>query len=76
LQNPQRKLRETRKYYATYNALAEAHELTVKETSLLNSIHSQFEAAMMTTGGRSKFVESMDGIVKGVKQVMASRYFI
>ncbi|CAK9861949.1 unnamed protein product [Sphagnum jensenii] len=64
----QRKLRETRKYYATYNALAEAHELTVKETSLLNSIHSQFEAAMMTTGGRSKFVESMDGIVKGVKQ--------
>jgi hypothetical protein len=36
----------------------------------------QFEAAMMTTGGRSKFVESMDGIVKGVKQVMASRYFI
>lgn len=64
----QRKLRETRKYFATYNALAEAHELTMKETSLLNSIHSQFEAAMMTTGGRVKFVESMDGIVKGVKQ--------
>lgn len=37
----QRKLAETRKYYATYNALAEAHELTMKETSLLNSIHSQ-----------------------------------
>jgi hypothetical protein len=37
----QRKLRETRKYFATYNALAEAHELTMKETSLLNSIHSQ-----------------------------------
>lgn len=64
----QRKLRETRKYYATYNALAEVHELTMKETSLLNSIHSQFEAAMMTPGGRAKFVESMEGIVKGVKQ--------
>ena len=24
---------------------------------------------MMTTGGRVKFVDSMDGIVKGVKQV-------
>lgn len=30
---------------------------------------SQFEAAMMTTGGRVKFVDSMDGIVRGVKQV-------
>lgn len=64
----QRKLRETRKYYATYNALAEAHELTMKETSLLNSIHSQFEVAMTTSGGRAKFVESMEGIMKGVKQ--------
>lgn len=64
----QRKLAETRKYYATYNALAEAHELTMKETSLLNSIHSQFEVAMTTPGGRAKFVQSMDGIEKGVKQ--------
>ncbi|CAM6126110.1 unnamed protein product [Calypogeia fissa] len=64
----QRKLRETRKYYATYNALAEAEELTVKELSLLNSIHSQFELAMTTPGGRSKFVESLEGIAKGVQQ--------
>ncbi|BBN01477.1 hypothetical protein MPTK1_2g07670 [Marchantia polymorpha subsp. ruderalis] len=64
----QRKLRETRKYFATYNALAEANELTVKELSLLNSIHSQFEVAMMTPGGRAKFVSSMEGIANGVQQ--------
>lgn len=29
----------------------------------------QFEVAMTTPGGRAKFVESMDGIEKGVKQV-------
>lgn len=29
----------------------------------------QFEVAMTTSGGRAKFVESMEGIVKGVKQV-------
>ena len=29
----------------------------------------QFEVAMTTTGGRAKFVESMEGIMKGVKQV-------
>eukprot|EP01018_Ginkgo_biloba_P004070 Gb_34641 [translate_table: standard] len=37
----QAKLRETRRYYGTYNALVEANELTLKEISLLNSIHSQ-----------------------------------
>lgn len=35
---------------------------------------SQFEAAMMTTGGRVKFVDSMDAIVKGVKQVRLSQF--
>ncbi|KAL3696439.1 hypothetical protein R1sor_010515 [Riccia sorocarpa] len=64
----QRKLRETRKYFATYNALAEANELTVKELSLLNSIHGQFEVAMTTPGGRAQFVSSMENIAKGVLQ--------
>lgn len=36
----------------------------------------QFEAAMMTPGGRAKFVESMEGIVKGVKQVLSHVSFI
>lgn len=33
------------------------------------SVALQFEVAMTTSGGRAKFVESMEGIVKGVKQV-------
>lgn len=64
----QAKLRETRKYYAMYNALAEANELTLKETSLLNSINVQFETAMMSPEGRINFVTSMSDISKGVQQ--------
>ncbi|WMV32974.1 hypothetical protein MTR67_026359, partial [Solanum verrucosum] len=37
----QAKDRQTRKYYATYNTLLGIKELMLKETSLLNSIHSQ-----------------------------------
>lgn len=37
----QEKLQQTRKFYATYNALVEIKELMLKETSLLNSINSQ-----------------------------------
>lgn len=39
--NVQGKHHQTRKYYATYNALLEIKELMLKETSLLNSIISQ-----------------------------------
>ena len=41
--NVQEKLRQTRKYYGTYNALLEIKELMLKETSLLNSISSQVQ---------------------------------
>ncbi|XP_020517496.1 coiled-coil domain-containing protein 93 isoform X3 [Amborella trichopoda] len=37
----QDKLRQTRRYYGTYNALIETKELSLKEISLLNSISSQ-----------------------------------
>ncbi|XP_059067043.1 uncharacterized protein LOC131079581 isoform X2 [Cryptomeria japonica] len=45
----QARLRETRRYYGTYNALAEANELTLKEISLLNSINSQKLGKMQAT---------------------------
>lgn len=64
----QGKLRETRRYYGMYNALAEGNELTLKEISLLNSINSQFEGAIMSTSGRAKLLESMEGIAKGIQQ--------
>ncbi|RXH72505.1 hypothetical protein DVH24_012189 [Malus domestica] len=65
----QGKLQQTRKYYATYNALLEIKELILKETSLLNSISSQ--ASSSTTDGRMKLVNSMEGIIKGSQQVAA-----
>ncbi|KAK7410292.1 hypothetical protein VNO78_00967 [Psophocarpus tetragonolobus] len=64
----QGKYRQTRKYYATYNALLEIKELMLKETSLLNSIISQFQDAFSSTDGRIKLVQSMEGIVKGSQQ--------
>lgn len=64
----QEKLRQTRKYYATYNALLEVKELMLKETSLLNSISSQFQDAIASTKGRSKLLGSMEGIIKGSQQ--------
>ncbi|MED6112069.1 hypothetical protein PIB30_058394 [Stylosanthes scabra] len=64
----QGKHRQTRKYYATYNALLEIKELMLKETSLLNSIISQFQEAFSSMDGRAKLVHSMEGIVKGSQQ--------
>ncbi|KAK7352748.1 hypothetical protein VNO80_18176 [Phaseolus coccineus] len=64
----QGKHRQTHKYYATYNALLEIKELMLKETSLLNSIISQFQEAFSSTDGRIKLVHSMEGIVKGSQQ--------
>uniref|UniRef100_A0A5B7AIN0 Putative coiled-coil domain-containing protein 93 n=1 Tax=Davidia involucrata TaxID=16924 RepID=A0A5B7AIN0_DAVIN len=40
----------------------------LKETSLLNSISSQFQDAITSTTGRTKLIDSMDGIVKGTQQ--------
>ncbi|KAK7311852.1 hypothetical protein RJT34_10271 [Clitoria ternatea] len=64
----QGKHRQTRKYYATYNALLEIKELMLKETSLLNSIISQFQEAFSSADGRVKLVHSLEGIVRGSQQ--------
>ncbi|KAI3822440.1 hypothetical protein L1987_10030 [Smallanthus sonchifolius] len=64
----QGKLRQTRKYYATYNALLEIKELMLKETSLLNSLSSQFHDALNSPAGRATLTSSMDGISKSIQQ--------
>ncbi|KAK1429584.1 hypothetical protein QVD17_11798 [Tagetes erecta] len=64
----QGKLRQTRKYYATYNALLEIKELMLKETSLLNSLSSQFHDALNSSSGRATLTSSMDGISKSIQQ--------
>ncbi|GAB4837463.1 hypothetical protein Ancab_002323 [Ancistrocladus abbreviatus] len=68
----QEKLRQTRKYYDTYNALLEIKDLMIKETSLLNSISSQFQDAISSSGGRLKLIDSLETILKGTQQVHLS----
>ncbi|KAF9612997.1 hypothetical protein IFM89_004801, partial [Coptis chinensis] len=70
----QEKFRQTRKCYATYNALLEIKELALKETSLLNSITSQFHEAITNPAGRIKLIDSMEGIVKGTQQEERAKY--
>lgn len=64
----QKKLRQTRKHYDTYNALMEIKELMLKETSLLNSISVQFQDAITSADGRIKLIDSLEGILKGIQQ--------
>ncbi|CAI9289400.1 unnamed protein product [Lactuca saligna] len=64
----QGKLRQTRKYYATYNALLEIKELMLKETSLLNSMSSQLHDALNSPSGRVTLTSSIDGISKSIQQ--------
>ncbi|TXG62093.1 hypothetical protein EZV62_013456 [Acer yangbiense] len=64
----QEKHQQTQKFYATYNALLEIKELMLKETSLLNSISSQFQDAITSTAGRMKLIDSMEKIAKGSQQ--------
>ncbi|XP_062098312.1 uncharacterized protein LOC133804161 [Humulus lupulus] len=64
----QGKHQQTQKYYDTYNTLLEIKELMLKETSLLNSLSSQFQVAISSTMGRMKLIDSMEGIVKGSRQ--------
>ncbi|XP_009788601.1 uncharacterized protein [Nicotiana sylvestris] len=59
---------QTHKYYATYNILLEIKELMLKETSLLNSISSQFKGALTSPAGRRKLIDSMEGILHGTQQ--------
>ncbi|XP_010548475.1 PREDICTED: coiled-coil domain-containing protein 93 isoform X3 [Tarenaya hassleriana] len=64
----QEKLQQTRKLYATYNALLEIKELMLKETSLLNSISSQFQDVIASPVGPVKLIDSMEGVMKGIQQ--------
>ncbi|XP_048494082.1 uncharacterized protein LOC104887723 isoform X2 [Beta vulgaris subsp. vulgaris] len=64
----QDRLRQTRGHYETYNALLEIKDLMLKEISLLNSVDLQFGDAIGNPAGRTKLIDSMEAIVKGVQQ--------
>ncbi|KAL0330802.1 UNVERIFIED_CONTAM: hypothetical protein Sangu_1625700 [Sesamum angustifolium] len=56
----QKKLRQTRKHYDTYNALLEIKELMLKETSLLNSISLQkLEKVQLTLQSEQKLCDTV-----------------
>ncbi|XP_042403087.1 coiled-coil domain-containing protein 93-like isoform X2 [Zingiber officinale] len=62
------KHKQTSTLFDTYNSLLEIKELMLKETSILNSINSQFQDALTSTIGRTKLVDSLETIVKGARQ--------
>ncbi|KAK3267837.1 hypothetical protein CYMTET_23629, partial [Cymbomonas tetramitiformis] len=62
------KLEETRRYYDGYNTLMDTKKFLTKEISLLNSIRSQFEAAVQTPEGREAMIQQLEGINKGLEQ--------
>ncbi|CAO2815992.1 unnamed protein product [Amaranthus hypochondriacus] len=64
----QDRLHQTRKYYETYNALLEIKDLMQKEISLLNSVDSQFVDAIGDPAGRTKLIDSMEAILKGIQK--------
>ncbi|KZV53902.1 coiled-coil domain-containing protein 93 [Dorcoceras hygrometricum] len=64
----QKKHRQTRKHYDTYNALMEIKDLMLKEISLLNSISLQFQDAITSVDGRAKLIHSLEGILEGTQK--------
>lgn len=62
------KHRQTSTLYDTYNSLLEIKELMLKETSILNSINSQFQDALTSSIGRTQLIDSLETIVKGARQ--------
>lgn len=64
----QAKLKETRKYFAQYNVLADTKKYLQKEISILNSIHQQVRPALETVRGKSSLVTALASIEDGVAQ--------
>ena len=71
----QAKLKETRKYFAAYNVLADTKKYLRKEISLLNSVQQQVAPALGTLSGKSYLVTALaaiqDGVTANIKLVDA-----
>jgi hypothetical protein len=67
------KLEETRKYYAMYNTLDSSLTFLQKNVKILNSVTETFDEAMKTLQGKEEFMKSMETIIKGVNQSLASQ---
>ena len=71
----QAKLKETRKYFAAYNVLADTKKYLRKEISLLNSVQQQVAPALETLSGKSSLVTALaaiqDGVTANIKLVDA-----
>ena len=63
----QAKLKETRKYFAAYNVLADTKKYLLKEISLLDSVHHQVRPALETVNGKASLVTALASIQSGVE---------
>ena len=63
----QAKLKETRKYFAAHNVLADTKKYLLKEISLLDSVHRQVRPALETVNGKASLVTALESIRSGVE---------
>lgn len=66
------KLDETRKHFATYNALDQKRTYIQKEDSLVTSISTNFATAMKTKPGKQQFLDQCANILGTLQSTLSS----
>eukprot|EP00270_Netrium_digitus_P017629 TRINITY_DN6518_c0_g1_i1.p1 TRINITY_DN6518_c0_g1~~TRINITY_DN6518_c0_g1_i1.p1 ORF type:complete len:282 (+),score=77.67 TRINITY_DN6518_c0_g1_i1:141-986(+) len=64
----EKKETEARACYATFNMQADIHGFLTKEISLLDSIHTQLDAALSSQAGRANLLSSLSSLAANVQQ--------
>ena len=67
-------LHETKRLYAQHNVVADLASFAKKETSLLNSIRSQFLAATRTKEGKKGIVDALQRTLDGVNSTLSKQH--
>ena len=65
------KLSETRQFYSLYNILDATKLYLTREVTLLNSIFDNFEKAKATKNNQDKFLDTLETMVKNVRDLLA-----
>ncbi|XP_028249022.1 coiled-coil domain-containing protein 93 isoform X2 [Parambassis ranga] len=60
--------KETKQFFTLYNTLDDKKVYLEKEVNLLNSIHDNFQQAMLSSAAKEQFLRQMEQIVEGIKQ--------
>eukprot|EP00941_MAST-03F_sp_MAST-3F-sp1_P000363 g363.t1 len=67
------KLDETRKYFSTYNMLAQQRDFLQKEVDIIQSINDNFLLAMKSKKGKEQFAKSCAAILDGIKKQTSAK---